>query len=849
MDSDVVRLRRLFEDAIQLPAAERQALLEARCAGQPELRQQVEALIATAESSDRFLCAPTAAAASGDSHTVATRLATPLAERPGTKIGPYKLLQQIGEGGFGVVFMAEQERPVVRRVAMKVIKLGMDTRAVVARFEAERQALAMMDHPNIARVLDAGATETGRPYFVMELVRGDPITHYCDTNNLSTRDRLELFVQVCHAVQHAHQKGIIHRDIKPSNALVTVADGRPIPKVIDFGIAKATASKLTEKTLFTEHRALIGTPAYMSPEQAEMSGVDIDTRSDIYSLGVLLYELLTGCLPFDSATLRGAAYADVRRIIREIDPPRPSTRLSSLGANLADDIVKRRSTAVHSLRAELKRELEWIPLKAIRKDRTERYATVRELAQDLQRYLDNKPLMAAPPSKQYLLRKFVKRNRGAVATASVVAASLVLGIVTTSWQLSRAKRAEAIATAQREEALHQQSANAETTQFLLQLFSAADPYSKADPNATAIELVRRGVHNLDRGIGRQPLVKAQVQEALGTVLHSLSDYPESERLLREALGTRSKLLGSDDRRTLALSVALARVMRTSGNREAIPLACDTYERCVHSLGARDPLTFEALNELAVASEAFGETDVAATLYERSFRESPIALGADHEHALVAANNWVRVLRLRGDLQGAESLAREVLAAYERTTPTDHPQAIAAADALCNILASAGKLDEAEKIAASVFAKRQQVLGADHVLSNSSRMTMGQFAMQRLRFAEGATLIREAHEGFQKSFKPDHPVVVSSGLYLAVSLLLAGKVDEAEVVANRWLLPGLRLPNTSLAEGLLSLIPQRYELAGRPGDAARWRQEAARLRATTQATTKATDLTTRPTSAQ
>lgn len=326
-------------------------------------------------------------------------------EHAGDKVGRYKLLQQIGEGGCGIVYMAEQEAPVRRRVALKIIKLGMDTREVVARFEAERQALALMDHPNIARVFDGGATETGRPYFVMELVRGEPITQYCDARRLTTRERLELFIQVCQAVQHAHQKGIIHRDLKPSNVLVTELDGRATPKVIDFGVAKATEQRLTEKTLFTRFGQVVGTPAYMSPEQAGFGGLDIDTRSDVYSLGVLLYELLTGSPPFDAKQLREAGFEAILRTIREVEPPKPSTRLSTLSQESRATVANRRQLEPAKLNGLLRGDLDWIVMKAMEKDRARRYETANGLGKDIERHLRNEPVVAAAPSKLYSGRR------------------------------------------------------------------------------------------------------------------------------------------------------------------------------------------------------------------------------------------------------------------------------------------------------------------------------------------------------------------------------------------------------------------------------------------------------------
>jgi WD40 repeat protein/serine/threonine protein kinase len=416
-----VQEQSIFIEALEREdPAERAAFLDRACAADPALRQRVERLLRRHQQSGPFLEPPA-------TDPAATVEEQPLAERPGTVIGPYKLMEQIGEGGMGLVFVAEQQQPVRRRVALKVIKPGMDTREVIARFEAERQALALMDHPNIARVLDAGATESGRPYFVMELVRGVPITDYCDQNNLTPRERLELFASVCQAVQHAHQKGIIHRDLKPSNVLVTLHDGTPVAKVIDFGVAKAVGGQLTEKTVYTGFMQMIGTPLYMSPEQAEMSGLDVDTRSDIYSLGVLLYELLTGTTPFDKERLRTAAFDEIRRIIREEEPARPSTRISTLGQAAAAVSARRRSDP-RRLSQLCRGELDWIVMKALEKDRNRRYETASAFAADVQRYLHDEPVQACPPSAWYRLRKFARRNRAGVLTATSLAVGVVLAL-------------------------------------------------------------------------------------------------------------------------------------------------------------------------------------------------------------------------------------------------------------------------------------------------------------------------------------------------------------------------------------------------------------------------------------
>jgi len=462
----------IFGAAMELQTAEESArYLQEACGGDAELHQRVEALLRCAGQKEDYLerpalgaGVPSPAASIRGPEVPAEEGARGTSEKPGDRIGCYKLLERIGEGGCGVVYMAEQAEPIRRRVALKVIKLGMDTRDVIARFEAERQALALMDHPNIAKVLDAGATDAGRPYFVMELVRGIEITDYCDQNHLSTRARLDLFVKVCQAIQHAHQKGIIHRDIKPSNILVTLHDSEPVPKVIDFGIAKATGQqRLTDKTVFTAFRQFIGTPAYMSPEQAEMSGLDVDTRSDIYSLGVLLYELLIGRTPFDAKELLAVGLDEMRRTIREQEPLRPSTRLSTLLDEERTIAASRRQTDPTELIHLLRGDLDWVAMKCLEKDHTRRYSTANGLARDIQRHLNNEPVVARPPSRRYLLQKMVLRNKGTVAALSAVAVALIAGLaISTFLYLDEAK----VQRAMSREAEHARSVEADAMEKL-----------------------------------------------------------------------------------------------------------------------------------------------------------------------------------------------------------------------------------------------------------------------------------------------------------------------------------------------------------------------------------------------
>lgn len=466
--------------------AKRSEYLQQVCGGDQELRQRIQDLLDAHEKEQTFLKSNVAFKPT-DTQAPA-KLESGSIAKPGEEIGRFKLLQQIGEGGFGVVFMAEQYKPIRRKVALKVIKPGMDTKGVVARFEAERQALAMMDHPNIAKVLDGGTTDSGRPYFVMELVKGVPINDFCDQNQLPPHERLELFITVCKAIQHAHQKGIIHRDLKPSNVLVTLHDGKPVVKVIDFGVAKAVNQQLTDKTFYTAFGQMVGTPQYMSPEQAEISGLDIDTRSDVYSLGVLLYELLTGSTPLEIDQLRKAGYAEIQRLVKEAEPQRPSIRLSTSGEKLTA-IAKHRSVAPDRLSALIRGDLDWVVMKALEKDRNRRYSTPVELADDVNRYLAKEPVEAYPPSSVYKMKKFVRRNRGLVLAASAFAVIMIAATTLSTWQWYEAEAARAEAEKAKFEAEEAKSeaeeAKAEAEEALKSEKEALDDFAE--------ELFERGI--------------------------------------------------------------------------------------------------------------------------------------------------------------------------------------------------------------------------------------------------------------------------------------------------------------------------------------------------------------------
>ncbi len=519
---------------------DRAGFLDAECGGDAELRARIEELLKAHDSAGDFMGSPVIPPPEGEP----AKPRPPIAEAKGTRIGRYKLLQKIGEGGCGVVWMAEQEKPVRRQVALKIIKLGMDTNEVIARFDAERQALAMMDHPNIAKILDAGATEAGRPYFVMELVRGIRITEFCDRHNLGTDARLKLFCQVCNAVQHAHQKGIIHRDLKPSNILVTLSESEPVPKVIDFGIAKATNGRLTDRTLFTAFEQFIGTPSYMSPEQAELSEVNVDTRSDVYSLGVLLYELLTGRLPFDPKTLLRAGLDEIRRIIREVDPPRPSTNLSTLGDSDRIQVAKLRNTDPAKLSLLLRGDLDWIVMRCLEKNRARRYATVNALAADIARHLNNEPVVARPASRLYRLNRLIRRNRLAFAAVLTVACALIAGTVISSLQAVRARRAERAAEVERLAAIGARLRAEDLLKFMLgDLYTQLDKVGKLELLDSVANKASGYFASLNPGDldDTTEFSRARAQRLLAGVRYSQGRYAEAAKAIAEAYARISDL--------------------------------------------------------------------------------------------------------------------------------------------------------------------------------------------------------------------------------------------------------------------------------------------------------------------
>jgi serine/threonine protein kinase/tetratricopeptide (TPR) repeat protein len=653
---------------------------------------------------------------------------TPLTERAGALIGRYKLLERIGEGGYGVVFMAEQQHPVRRKVALKVIKPGIDTRQVIARFEAERQALALMEHENIAKVLDAGATDSGRPYFVMELVHGLPITEYCDKNQLPPRQRLELFVQVCRAVQHAHTKGIIHRDIKPTNVLVTLHEGVAVPKVIDFGVAKATAQQLTDKTLFTNFQQMVGTPLYMSPEQAEMTGIDVDTRSDVYSLGVLLYELLTGTTPVDKERLKQAAFDEVRRIIREEEPPRPSTRLSTTEA--LPIIAANRGLEPKKLSGLVRGELDWIVMKALEKERNRRYETATGFALDVQRYLADEPVQACPPSAGYRLRKFVRRNRGAVVAAALVLLTLLGGIVGTSIGLIRAERRLA----------QLETAN----EVLASVFKDLDPKAEEKEGVTLRVLLGRRLGDAVRQLKGEavgdPLVVAKLQHLLGVSLRELGHWEQAEAALNQAAQTRQRLLGPDHLDTAASKHNLAQLYRAQGK----------YDR-------------------------------AAVVYKEVLEVRAAKLGPVHDDTLGTKNNLALVYMSLGKYAEAEPLLLEVLAVRAERLGADDPSTLQSKHNLAGLYQNQGKEDQAEVLLKQVLAGRTAKLRPGHPDTLQTKNNLAGLYLKERKFAEAEALLREVVDTSTSELGPGHAFTLGSKTNLAVIYQKQGDSARAEAL--------------------------------------------------------------------
>jgi serine/threonine protein kinase len=696
-------------------------------------------------------------------------------EKPGDFIGPYKIREKLGEGGCGVVYVADQEVPVRRRVALKVIKLGMDTKVVVARFDAERHALARMEHPNIAKVLDAGSTASGRPYFVMELVRGIRITDYCDNEKLSTTGRLELFTAVCSAIQHAHQKGIIHRDIKPSNILVTLHDGVPVPKVIDFGISKATEGRLGDLTVYTELHQFIGTPAYMSPEQAEMSGLDVDTRSDIYSLGVLLYELLTGKPPFDPRELMSAGLDSMRKRIRDEEPARPSTRVSTLvRADLAT-LASLRRTDVRELTHLLKGDLDWIVMKALEKDRSRRYESASAFAQDIKRHLANEAVVARPPSPGYLLQKLVRRNRAAFAAGAAVTASLIIGLGLSTWLFFKERTARKTAT--------EQAAIAKAVNDFLRndLLRQAESREQADrgfasqPDLTMKEALRRAGERVGQSFTNQPLVEAAIRSTLGESFSGIGDPHLAVPHLEQARTQRTTILGPHHPDTITSMIGLADAYLATGRRkEALQLYEEVHKSRMANLGPKHPDTLSSMSYLATGYLLAGDTERGVKLHEETLEQRKLQLGRDHIDTIASMGNLANTYAVSGRPADGIRLLEETLQLRKTKLGIDHPDTLSSMSSLALAYTSAGRLTDSLRLSEDALRLKKARLGPDHPETIHSINTLAHSYRSAGLLTNALALFEDILRMRQAKLSPDNPLVLQSMNNLASTY---GKVGE------------------------------------------------------------------------
>ncbi len=667
--------------------------------------------------------------------------------KTGQTIGYYKLLQKIGEGGMGEVWIAEQHKPIRRKVALKLIKAGLDTRQVIARFESERQALAMMDHPAIARIFDAGETEQGRPFFIMEYVSGIPINRYCDQNRLSIRERLDLFMQVCDGVQHAHQKAIIHRDLKPSNILITVQEEKAVPKIIDFGVAKATAQSLTEKTLFTELGMLVGTPEYMSPEQAE-SGQNVDTRTDVYSLGIILYELLTGALPFDSKELRQAGLGEILRVLMEVDPPKPSTKLSSMG-NASNASAQKRRLELPALLRQVRGDLDWITMRALEKDRTRRYGTPSEIKADIERFLDHQPIVARPPSTPYKVKKFVRRHRMGVGIAVSSIILLCAFSVATVLQSQRIAR-------ERDRANVEAETSRQVSDFLVGLFKVSDPGEARGNSITAREILDKGADRIFRELQDQPLVQGRLMYTMGSVFESLGLFDRAQDLLEKALDVRTTTLGPDHTDVGTTLKLLGTVSFDKGN---LAKAANLYEKAMaiqeKAVGPETEEVAACLHNLGNVNLKQGNYDEARRLMERSLSIREKVLGPEHENVAATINSLGAITYLEGNLKEAQDLWERALKIREKVWGEDHPLIAHSLNNLALVHLNSGDPKGAVPLLQRVVQIQEKVLGADHPDLAAGLSNLGD-AMYRTGDIDGAKASYVRAVAIMEKSSPDNP---------------------------------------------------------------------------------------------
>jgi serine/threonine protein kinase/Tfp pilus assembly protein PilF len=688
----------------------------------------------------------------------------------GIAIGPYHLVQLIGRGGMGEVWLAEQKQPVRRRVAVKLIKAGMDTREVVARFESEKQALALMDHPSIAKVFDAGSTPLGRPYFVMEYVTGIPITTYCDQHKLGTRERLELFVKVCEGVQHAHQKAILHRDLKPSNILVTEVDGKPLPRIIDFGVAKATSQQLTADTLVTRLGAIVGTPGYMSPEQADSAGVDVDTRTDVYSLGVVLYKLLVGVLPLDFS---GTPPEQIPRKLREEDAPRPSTKLRTLAGPNSNTIAETRGADRPTLVRQLRGDLDAITLKALEKDRSRRYATPVELAADIERYLRHEAVSARPASLAYRARKYIRRHRLGVGISAGAAVVLVSFAVAQRFELQQTRR-------ERDRADR-------VTSFMTEMFKVSDPNKARGSDIRAREILDRASTQIGTELANQPELQAQMMDVMGTVYKNLGVFPKAESLLQRAVDIRRRLLGPRNPATLASMNTLGNVLQEESRfAESEKLLREAVDGRRQVLGAENRDTLASKSQLASLFNSEGRYPEAEKLNREALEVAKRVAGPSDPLTRNLLSNLGIDLAYEGKYEDAEKAFREALEVDRRTFGSDHPKVLGDMNNVGAILLQEEKYPDSERVYTAAIEAERRVLGPEHP---QTTMSMGNLALvekEERHYAEAEKLFRDTLDIKRRTLGPENRSTLVTAGNLAEILTREGKYSEAEPLARRTL---------------------------------------------------------------
>ncbi len=746
------RVKEIVGAVLDRDPVERPAFIDQACSQHEELRAEVLSLVA----------------AYGDASGLSEHpLAVEAVANPSqfTNVGPYQLIRELGVGGMGQVWLAEQTEPVRRRVALKLIKAGMYDASMVQRFQSERQSLAMMDHPTIAKVFDAGATSTGQPYFVMEYVDGVPITEYCDKKKLAIKGRLNLFLQVCEGVQHAHQKAIIHRDLKPSNILVVEVDGKPVPRIIDFGLAKAASNTLSID--LTQMGAFVGTPGYMSPEQAEPTMHDVDTRTDVYSLGALLYELLTGFLPFDISRWKKQRLEDSLRQLREHDPPRPSTKVSA-NRETSTAQSEARSTNPTDLASLLSGDLDWITMKALEKGRERRYGTASELAADIGRYLENRPVLARPTSAGYRLHRYVQRNRATVAVVAGAFTILIAFAVMQAMQLRRTTR-------ERDRADR-------ITQFMTTMFEVSDPSETRGNTITAREILDKASSDIDKGLAQDPETQAQMMEVMGEVYESLGLYSRAEVLLTEAVKTRRDVFGLGRADTLRSMRNLSWVFYEEGRyAEAEKLQRETMELSRRNLGFSDKGTLAARVNLASilsAQASFGEAE---SLQRETLEILRRSRGPQNEDTLTCMNNLANTLSREHKYVDAEKLRRATLDIQRRVFGPEYPDTLRSMVNLADTLFLEGRYPEAETLERETLGIQRRVLGPEHPETLFSMYNLTCLLNKTGRYGEAETLGRSTLEIRSRVLGKQHPKTLLAMVSLATSLLHEGQYSEARTL--------------------------------------------------------------------